>query len=157
MDRLAHLTRLFAYDGWANRETLAALRAAFPPPARSLRWLGHIVGCQWLWLGRLQGAAGPAAVWPDLSLDQCGEQLGDLARAWAGYLGALPPERLGEPVSYVNSLGEPWTSTVDDILEHTVMHGAYHRGQIAADLRQAGHAPAYTDFIHAVRRGFVRP
>jgi uncharacterized damage-inducible protein DinB len=35
------------------------------------------------------------------------------------------------------------------------MHSTYHRGQIAAAMRQAGATPAYTDFIHAVRQGFV--
>jgi len=36
-----------------------------------------------------------------------------------------------------------------------VMHSAYHRGQIASSLRAAGLAPAYTDFIHGIRQGFV--
>lgn len=35
------------------------------------------------------------------------------------------------------------------------MHSTYHRGQIAAAMRKAGATPAYTDFIHAVRQGFV--
>jgi uncharacterized damage-inducible protein DinB len=35
------------------------------------------------------------------------------------------------------------------------MHSSYHRGQIAADMRAAGVTPAFTDFIHAVRQGFV--
>jgi uncharacterized damage-inducible protein DinB len=36
-----------------------------------------------------------------------------------------------------------------------VVHGGYHRGQIAAAVREAGGEPAYTDFIHAVRAGLV--
>jgi uncharacterized damage-inducible protein DinB len=35
------------------------------------------------------------------------------------------------------------------------MHSAYHRGQIASLMRAGGSAPAYTDFIHAVRRGLI--
>jgi uncharacterized damage-inducible protein DinB len=35
------------------------------------------------------------------------------------------------------------------------MHSAYHRGQIASHMREQGQAPAYTDFIHAVRQGHV--
>jgi uncharacterized damage-inducible protein DinB len=58
-------------------------------------------------------------------------------------------------VAYTNSKGEEWTSGVEDILTHVTIHSAYHRGQIASDLRAAGHTPAYTDFIHAVRQGFV--
>jgi DinB family len=38
---------------------------------------------------------------------------------------------------------------------HVVMHGTYHRGQIAAEVRAAGGAPEYTDFIHAVRAAAV--
>jgi uncharacterized damage-inducible protein DinB len=53
----------------------------------------------------------------------------------------------------VNSKGEPWRSAVGDVLDHVLLHGAYHRGQIASDLRAAGCEPAYTDFIHAVRSG----
>ena len=56
----------------------------------------------------------------------------------------------------VNSKGEPWTSSVEDILTHVVLHAAHHRGQVASGLRAAGHEPAYTDYIHAVRRGLVK-
>jgi uncharacterized damage-inducible protein DinB len=58
-------------------------------------------------------------------------------------------------VEYRNSVGELWKGAVGDVLTQVVMHSAYHRGQIAADLRQSGHEPASTDFIHAVRQGFV--
>jgi uncharacterized damage-inducible protein DinB len=36
-----------------------------------------------------------------------------------------------------------------------LFHSAYHRGQIASQMRAAGFTPAYTDFIHAVREGFI--
>jgi uncharacterized damage-inducible protein DinB len=36
---------------------------------------------------------------------------------------------------------------------HVIMHSAYHRGQIAAEVRAAGLTPAYTDFIQSVRQG----
>jgi uncharacterized damage-inducible protein DinB len=35
------------------------------------------------------------------------------------------------------------------------MHSAYHRGQIATQMRTAGYLPAYTDFIHGVRQRLV--
>ena len=53
---------------------------------------------------------------------------------------------------YTNSRGEAWTSTVEEILTHVVIHSAYHRGQIASDVRASGGVPAYTDYIHAVRQ-----
>jgi uncharacterized damage-inducible protein DinB len=39
---------------------------------------------------------------------------------------------------------------------HIAFHGVYHRGQIAALVRQHGGEPAYTDFIRAVRTGAVK-
>jgi uncharacterized damage-inducible protein DinB len=151
--RLAELRRLFTYEGWANRETLGALGAAgsAPPPAALAR-MAHLVGAGRLWLGRLLGEP-PAAVWPRLSLAECRAEWEALDRRWDAYLAGLAPADLEAAIPYVNSAGEVWSSTVGDILLHVVLHGAYHRGQIAADLRAAGLEPAYTDFIEAVRRG----
>lgn len=152
---LRRIEKLFAYDEWANRETLASLEAAGSPPPRSLKLLAHITGAERLWLGRLRRESRPAAVWPDLDLAGRREALDDLARLWKDYLGALTPAGLDETVAYVNSKGEPWTSSVEEILTHTVLHSSYHRGQIAADMRASGHEPPYTDYIHARRQGFV--
>lgn len=51
--------------------------------------------------------------------------------------------------------GDSFSSTIEDILQHVITHSAYHRGQIAADLRTSGSTPAYTDFIHATRNGLI--
>jgi uncharacterized damage-inducible protein DinB len=148
------LKRLLAYDDWANRETLASLEAIDSPPPGSVKLLGHIVGAEQLWYGRLRGDK-PGPVWPALSLAECRATLDELSRLWADYLDALAPADLGRAVAYVNSKGEPWTSRVGDILTHVVLHSSHHRGQIASDIRAAGHAPPYTDYIHAVRQGFL--
>ncbi len=155
MDMLAHLRRLFVYDDWANRKALTAMRRASPLPSRSLKLLAHILGAQSVWYGRILGEPPSLAVWPELSLEQCSAELDALERSWARFLPTLTLGGLAAPVTYRNSKGEPWTSNVADILTHVVLHGAYHRAQIAADLRTSGHEPAYTDFIHAVRQGFV--
>jgi uncharacterized damage-inducible protein DinB len=150
-----HLRRLFAYDAWANRETLLSLEAASAPPAKAMKRMAHIFGAEWLWLSRLTGQGKILAVWPELTLAQCRQEASGLEAAWGEHLGGLSEEALSRGISYVNSKGEPWKSTAGDVLMHTVMHSVYHRGQIAADLREAGFEPAYTDFIHAVRRGFL--
>lgn len=94
-------------------------------------------------------------VWPELDVQGCAAGLEDLSRRWADYLRDDKPRRLSDSVSYTNSKGEAWTSTVEDILIHVTIHSAYHRGQIASDLRAAGLEPAYTDYIHAVRQGVI--
>lgn len=117
--------------------------------------MGHIIGAEYLWLARLERKPAPMAVWPDLTVSQCGERLEELSDELSKTLAGATPKRLSESVAYTNTKGEAWTSTVEDILTHLAIHSAYHRGQIASDLRAAGQEPAYTDYIHAVRQGFL--
>jgi len=142
------LKKLFEYDDWANREEVRHLRSLKAPPPQAMKILAHIVGTEWLWLGRLRGEK-PAVVWPDLTFDQIAEQIDRLRDEWPREFGRT------DVVEYVNSKGEKWSSRADDILMHVIIHGGYHRGQIATLVRQSGETPAYTDYIHCVRSGFI--
>jgi uncharacterized damage-inducible protein DinB len=155
MELLEHLRRQFAYDEWANHEVLAGLRASAHPPERPRQLLAHILSAERLWLERIRTQPQSLAVWPDFTLDQCEEQIVNLTRLWREFLGQISPAGLSQTVVYKNTKGEPWTSTVEDILTHALLHSAYHRGQIASQVRAGGGQPAYTDFIHAVRQGLV--
>jgi uncharacterized damage-inducible protein DinB len=146
--------RLLRYDAWANGETLGSLRSG-KPPAKALRWMAHIVGSGELWLARLCDQPPTLAVWPELDLDGCAAGIARLADRWPRYLETLSDQDLGQAVRYRNTRGEHWTSTVADILTHVTVHGAYHRAQIAAAVREHGGEPALTDFIHAARQGLV--
>jgi uncharacterized damage-inducible protein DinB len=155
VDLLEHLRRQFTYDEWANREVLAALKATPRPSARLLQLLAHILSAERLWLERIRKQPQSLPVWPEFSLDQCGAQITELDRLIQDYLGQLSSITLSEDVVYRNSKGQPWKSTVQDILTHVLLHSAYHRGQIATAMRAGGEQPAYTDFIHAVRQGLI--
>ncbi|HTO75381.1 MAG TPA: DinB family protein [Thermoanaerobaculia bacterium] len=152
---LEHLGRLFAYDGWANGETLRSLERAANPPETALRRMAHIVGTEWLWISRLREERSPLAVWPALTIAQCKGELERLAAAWRKDLSRMSENSLSRRVSYVNTKGEIWDNSAGDILMHAVLHAGYHRGQVASDLRAAGFEPAYTDYIHAVRQHLV--
>jgi uncharacterized damage-inducible protein DinB len=153
---IADFRRWFAYDDWANREVLSALEHASEPPPRSVALIAHIVAAELLWHARLLGKPQPLAVWHTLTLIECAMRLDDARAAWTSYLTSVGERGLESLVQYTNTKGEPFSSAVRDILTHVVMHGTYHRGQIASDLRAHGFEPAYTDFIHAVRKGFVK-
>ena len=152
---LAYFRRLLAYEEWANREVLETLRALDEPPPRAVRVLSHLVASHRLWLGRLQSGTPSIEVWPDLTVLQCQVQVRDLRNTWKAYLDTLDDEVLDRRIEYVNTRGEPWSNTIRDILTHVIAHSAHHRGQIASRMREAGHDPPATDFIHAARRGFI--
>lgn len=151
MDLLSYLRRLFAYDAWANHQTLTSVRAA-TADGRSIQLLAHVIAAGLLWHARLTNEKPPIAVWPALSPEECTETSALLERTWDSYLHSITPADLASTISYKNSKGESWTNNVADVLMHVAMHGAYHRGQIAAAVRASGQTPAYTDFIEAVRR-----
>jgi len=155
VDMIQHVRRLFGYDDWANREVLASLEALKQPPPRSLKYLAHIFSAQRLWLERLLLKKQTYPVWPQFTLEQCKLEVAELPKLWKNYLDSLSETSLSRTLSYKNTKGESWTSQKQDILLHVIMHSAYHRGQIASDMRAAGFTPAYTDFIHAVRQGLV--
>jgi len=155
--------RLFAYDDWASRECLRAMRRAGSVPADALGRIAHILAAQKLWLERIQHQPQTMPVWPasdqSLTIDDCLTLADEMSIAWQSYLTRIgnqyTPESLADKVDYRNSKGEPWSSRVEDILMHVLFHSAYHRGQIALQMRASGAEPAYTDFIHAVRQGLV--
>jgi uncharacterized damage-inducible protein DinB len=149
------LQRDFRYDDWANREVLRHLVRDSAPPARALAWLAHVLGTQAEWHARLTGTKSELAVWPALTPDECEDVLPRLRASWTRYLEDLTPATLGRTIEYVNSKGQRWTSRVEDVLAHVILHGAYHRGQIACELRAVGLTPPYTDYVHATRSGAV--
>ncbi|HST10721.1 MAG TPA: DinB family protein [Terriglobales bacterium] len=154
MDLRGHYQQLASYDEWANLEVVAALQSAGRPLDRPLKLLAHIIGAEHVWLTRIRQTKPPLPVWPDLTLEECGEHVRGLAKSWRELLSGTG-DVLDRMVAYKNSKGEAYESLVRDILTHVFMHSAYHRGQIAADVRQAGFVPAYTDFIHGVRQGLI--
>jgi uncharacterized damage-inducible protein DinB len=155
MELIEHLRRQFAYDAWANREVLARLKSSPRPAARPLQLLAHILSAERLWLQRIRRQPQSLPVWPDFTFEQCDEHITELAQLWREYLRQLSSTGLAEKIAYKNSKGEPWTSTVEDVLTHALLHSAYHRGQIASQVRAGGEQPAYTDYIHAVRKGLI--
>jgi uncharacterized damage-inducible protein DinB len=155
MELLEYLRRQFTYDQWANRELLAAMKRSTCATERPRQLLAHILSAQRLWFERIRKQAQGLPVWPELSLDDCDAQIRELSVLWSEYLAQLSPAALSETVTYQNSKGEMWSSTVEEILTHVILHSAYHRGQIASQMRASAVEPAYTDFIHAVRQGLI--
>ena len=152
MESLDSLRQYFEYDYWANQTTLRSVASLEAPPNRALKVVGHIVGAQRVWLGRLESPGGdPPAPWPLMSLAEANAAVSEMHQRWNSFLGNLAPERLDEDLVHRNSKGAEFRAPVRDVLMQLVMHGAYHRGQIAAVVRDAGGTPSSTDYITYVR------
>jgi uncharacterized damage-inducible protein DinB len=144
--------RLFSHMYWADHQLVALLHAS--PEARTpdvLRLFSHALAAERVWLLRLRGEESAAQpIWPEYTLDALTSLAAENASAYARLLEDAGRAPAGEIV-YRNSQGVEFRSAVADVLLHVAVHGAYHRGQIAAAVRAAGGVPVNTDFITYAR------
>ena len=150
--------RLYDYNSWANRRTLEAcaplteeqftrdLRSSF----RSVRdTLTHIMLVEWLWLERWHGRSPdkypPATDFP--TLESVCRRWTEIERNLLDYLASLNQEDLDRVTAHKTIAGVPQSAPLWQMLQHLVNHGTYHRGQVAAMLRQLDAKPASTDLI----------
>jgi uncharacterized damage-inducible protein DinB len=150
-DLKQHFARLVQHLEWADQRALTSLRSAANPPARALETYAHILGSEHVWLSRLYGMPPRFAVWPSLTLVECEALAAENAAQYRKLVDALTDDALERGITYKNSTGDQFTSTVEDILTHVFMHGSYHRAQIASLVRAGGATPSPTDYIFFTR------
>ena len=146
-----YFTKLFDHMEWADKRALASLRAMANPPPVTVELFAHILGAERVWLSRIEGSKSSLVVWPKLTLDEAERVLDENAAGFRRVLSNLPSAGLQQPITYRNSAGDQFTSTVEDMITQVVTHGSYHRGQIAAQVRAAGGTPNPTDYIAYIR------
>jgi uncharacterized damage-inducible protein DinB len=159
-----HFIDLFHYNDWANRKTIDALAAlgnsghdaaSAPKHARfeqALALLSHLLRAQVVWLGRVQASEDAALpFWEQDTLDACTARSADGTRRWLAFLEQCTPEDFAGAVSYTNSQGRAFSSTLREIATHVINHSTHHRAQIARLLREAGATPPATDYIFYAR------
>jgi uncharacterized damage-inducible protein DinB len=143
-----YLERLFRSMRWADRQALGALRKHPAAQSEALPLLGHLLAAQHLWLARLEQRAARVPVWPALSAGECEALSEENEVGYLRYLARLAPDQLEAGVCRYRSLkGEDFETSVVDILMQVVLHGAYHRGQLAKCLAQAGGEVPNMDFL----------
>lgn len=155
MSHIAYIQRLFRYNDWANRETLHALQQGARKPASSMKRMAHILAAEHVWFQRLRNEPVLVPVWPDWSLEEIAVQIDQMKEGWESYLAGITDHDLASTIKYANTKGKKFESRRDDVMQHVIAHGAYHRGQIASDLRAAGAVPPVTDLALAAREGMI--
>jgi uncharacterized damage-inducible protein DinB len=152
------MVRLFEYTVWANHRFLDAVATLSEEEFRrdlhgshgGIRGtLVHTYGAELVWLARFQGVSLTSlpgeADFPNLGALR--ERWAALETEWRAWLAALP-EGAGERViDYRNLKGDPFSARLWPLVQHVTNHGSYHRGQVAAFLRQLGHRPPSTDLV----------
>jgi uncharacterized damage-inducible protein DinB len=140
------LYKLFTYDEWAIARSLSSLQGAVNPEAQLM--LSHILSAENIWMTRLRGEdSSTIPVFEEFSLEECARMSDGLHREYLAYIDSLAESAFDTLVSYKNTKGDPFQTSVKDILTHVGLHGVYHRGQVALLVRQGGGSAVATDYI----------
>jgi len=147
-----YFLRLYDYVAWAHRRVLEVLRRQAQDNERARQWLSHVLAAEQVWLTRLRGADSAAVpVWPVLTLDECAELAAQNHNEYQQFLNGLTEADFERVISYKNTKGVSFSTSIRDVLTHVAFHGTYHRGHIATLMRAAGQEPINTDFITFTR------
>ena len=150
------LRQHIAYTKWATDHLLRTVEQIPPEHLNHdlqtsdrtiLGTLVHTFGADRVWLKRVTGE--PITVF----LSDEDRYLSTLQREWPTiherWLTLLDdPSRV---VHYQDMKGNPYSSTLWEIVLHVVNHGTHHRGQVSGFLRSLGHTPPPLDLIRFYR------
>ncbi len=147
-----HFTELYEYDSASNRQILNLLTGIKEAEGRIHQIFAHLLMAKKVWITRLRGEdSSSTKIWPELSWDDCSKLIDENSLSYREFLRNKPDEDLESVVIYKNSKGTEFRTPARDILTHVIIHGGYHRGQIATAVRKLGFEPVNTDYITYVR------
>ncbi len=147
-----YLSKLAKYNSWANEVTTLSLRDQNINDDQVLKLLSHIVLSEQIWILRLKsGDYSGLNFWKTLRLSECNRQWQENAKAFSDFINGKLETEFENMITYKNSKGVEHSNSVEDVLTHVFMHSAYHRAQIAREVRRLDKLPAYTDYIHFIR------
>ena len=152
------LTELYAYNGWANQRVRNSIQNLDPEVFQrdlgasfgSLQGtVAHLVSAQWNWLRRWKGqpASRPLPEETFASPREANRRWVEVDQALAGFVEGLDAGGLQRSIALTTPQGSRYSSPLWRAMLHVVNHSSYHRGQIAAMLRQVGAVPKATDLM----------
>jgi uncharacterized damage-inducible protein DinB len=151
------LSQLFNYHAWATDKLLAYIEKEVPESYSTEitsvfssieDTFVHQYEVDSLWYGRMNreyhGENRKLS-----SPGECRQAFQDLHNEVKRFIAASSD--LKSSIHYRTSSGENFTNQLEDLLQHLVNHGTYHRGNISAMLRQQGYPGHSTDYIYFLR------
>ncbi|MCU0354356.1 MAG: DUF664 domain-containing protein [Cytophagales bacterium] len=147
-----YFTELIDYEAWANRRVTEAFLRVENPPERAAQLVSHVLTAQHNWHARLTQQPARLKIWETIPTAQLLPLLTEIGTDFRTFVANLPEDGLDAPVKYANSKGEPFVSTVRQILTHLQLHAAYHRGQIVQLLKPLLTEVPATDYIFYTRQ-----
>ncbi|MCA1622992.1 MAG: hypothetical protein LC768_10885 [Acidobacteria bacterium] len=150
MNTIEHFRQLFAYNNWANRRIITALKENKSEKARMI--LAHLLITEKEYFKRLGGKDSTGFdFWQDLSLEDCANLAQEALENYKAILQIFEDESISQIARYKTSEGVAYQNTFSEMLTHVLFHSATHRGNIVLKIREEGFAPPKIDYIIYLR------
>lgn len=144
-----HFLKIYNYNFWANKRLAGSINSQGIDNEMVMKLFSHIVLSEQLWMLRMEGGDYLGKnFWKVLSLPECETIMNENKTK---YIDFISVKNFSETATYKNSKGIEYTTSIYDILTHVSFHSAYHRAQIAKEVRRLNKEPVLTDYIAFVR------
>jgi uncharacterized damage-inducible protein DinB len=142
---------LFEYEKWANNEIVNSLQTLSDEPEKAMSIMSHIINAQIRWLSRIKNIPPESEVWQSYSQSEIKDVLKKSSHDLSHFLNSISDSDLERKITYVNTKGDSFVSSLKEILTHLAVHSAYHRGQIIILIKPVVKTLPYTDYIYFAR------
>jgi uncharacterized damage-inducible protein DinB len=149
-----HYIKMFNYDQFANKALLNAIIESHAPH-RPLQLMAHLLSAQRIWMNRINGIEPyPGKLWPmDFTTAHCARLINEYHEEWMAFLNQMKEPDFDKLISYQNSLGDSYQTSISDILTHVINHGTHTRAQVGQQLKLAGvETLPITDYSYYLRQ-----
>lgn len=137
--------KLIQYNHWANERVYTAMSQMEVPPPRTIELFSHILAVSSIWLNRAKGESEIAKRFDLYTLKECKALNNRILSNWLDYIDSL--SNVDDKRMTFTLLGQHSQITVLDCINHVVIHGGYHRGQIVALLKEQLPELPLTDYV----------
>jgi len=144
---------LYDHMMWADAQARASIAGMPQSPIRdrAVSLYAHIAAVEHAWIARFEQRTPEHTQWPAWPIEAASELAASSGQGLHAIATTAGSEGLYDAITYQNRDGIECRNSLWEILMHIVLHGAYHRGQIALLVREGGGIPASTDFSTYLR------
>ncbi|MBS3915170.1 MAG: damage-inducible protein DinB [Bacteroidetes bacterium] len=133
------------YDLNSNKKVLSVIENNLGHiPDDVLKLFSHIIAAHHIWNIRITGEERMYGVWERIPVSDMEKVI---KNNFDTSIHILENMDLFKEISYVNTIGDAYINTAEDIFFHVLTHNHYHRGQIARILRENQIDPPDTNYI----------
>ncbi len=146
----SHLHHQISFNQWANQQWIEMIYGRDPADQHLCRLINHIIKGERAWIERIREIEWNKDLWQIENKDE----LLALAADNTAFLKGIDEVRLAQRITVVRLNGQRYEPLIADIVNHIFLHGAHHRGQLAANAAARGLAVPESDYMtYCIVRG----